>query len=127
MSNETSGNNGRGALVQLVAYGAEDLVLTANPEMSFYRRTYQRHVNFSIESINLSFTDIPGFGKTNYLTIRRNGDLLSKLYLELTLPYDPLLVGSYWNNRIGFNIINKVELYIGKKLIDSSSLKNIFN
>jgi hypothetical protein len=118
MSNETSGNNGRGALVQLAAYGAEDLVLTANPEMSFYRRTYQRYINFGIESINLLFTDIPGFGKTNYITIRRSGDLLSRLYLELTLPYDPLLVNSYWTNRIGFNIINKVEFYIGKKLID---------
>lgn len=118
MSNETSGSNGKGGLVQLVAYGAEDLVLTADPEISFFTNTYMRHVNFAIESINLLFTDIIGFGKTNYITIRRSGDLLSRLYLELTLPSDPLLTTSYWTNRIGFNIINKVELYIGKKLID---------
>ncbi len=118
MSNETSGNNGSGGLIQLAAYGAEDLVLTANSQMSFFKNNYRRHVNFSMESINLLFTDIPGFGKTNYITIRRSGDLLSKLYLELTLPSDPALVTSYWTNRIGFNIINKVEFYIGKKLID---------
>ena len=118
MSNETSGTNGRGALIQLVAYGAEDLVLTADPEISFFKNTYQRHVNFAIESINLLFTDIPGFGKTNYLTIRRNGDLLSRLYLELNLPYDAALNTSYWTNRIGFNIISSVEFNIGNNLID---------
>jgi hypothetical protein len=120
MSNDanTSSPSGRGGLIQLAAYGAEDLVLTADPEMSFFKNNYQRHVNFSMESINLLFTDIPGFGKTNYITIRRSGDLLSRLYLELTLPSDPLLTTSYWTNRIGFNIISKVEFNIGKKLID---------
>jgi hypothetical protein len=115
MSNETSGNNGRGGLVQLVAYGAEDLILTADPEISFFKNIYMKHVNFSIESINLLFSDSVGFGKTSNLTIKRNGDLLSRLYLELTLP---IKEGSTWTNRIGFNIITKVEFYIGRKLID---------
>ncbi len=117
MSNETSGTSGRGGLIQLAAYGSEDLILTADPEISFFSNTYMRYVNFSMESINLLFTDIPGFGKTNYITIRRSGDLLHKLYLELTLPSDPLLTNK-WTNRIGYNIIQKVEFYIGKKLID---------
>ena len=117
MSNETSGSGtgGKGGLIQLVAYGSEDLVLTADPEMSFFSNIYVKHVNFSMESINLLFTDIPGFGKTSFLTIKRNGDLLHKLYLELTLPTQ---AGSYWTNRIGFNIINRVEFYIGNKIID---------
>ena len=115
MSNETSGTGGRGGLVQLVAYGAEDLILTANPEISFFTNNYVKHVNFSMESINLLFTDIPGFGKTSSLTIKRNGDLLHRLYLELTLPTQ---ADSYWTNRIGFNIINRVEFTIGNKIID---------
>jgi hypothetical protein len=118
MSNETSGTGGtggRGGLIQLVAYGAEDLVLTANPEITFFTNTYMRHVNFSMESINLLFTDIPGFGKTSFITIKRSGDLLHRLYLELTLPTQ---AGSFWTNRVGFNIINRVELYIGNKIID---------
>ncbi len=115
MSNETSGNNGRGGLVQLVAYGAEDLILTSDPEITFFTNTYLKHVNFAIESINLSFTDNVGFGKTSNIIIKRNGDLLSRLYLELTLPTK---VGSTWTNRIGYNIITKVEFYIGRKLID---------
>ena len=117
MSNETSGSGtgGRGGLIQLVAYGAEDLILTADPEMSFFKNTYMKHVNFSMESINLLFTDIPGFGKTNFLTIKRSGDLLHRLYLELTLPTQ---AGSYWTNRIGFNIINRIEFNIGNKIID---------
>jgi hypothetical protein len=115
MSNETSGTGGRGGLIQLVAYGAEDLVLTANPEISFFNNIYMKHVNFSMESMNLLFTDIPGFGKTSFITIKRSGDLLHRLYLELILPTQ---AGSTWTNRIGFNIINRVEFYIGNKIID---------
>lgn len=115
MSNETSGSNGRGGLVQLVAYGAEDLVLTADPEITFFTNTYMKHVNFAIEAINLTFSDTVGFGKTSNITISRSGDLLSRLYLELNLP---IKTGSNWTNRIGFNLIKKVEFYIGKKLID---------
>ncbi len=115
MSNETSGSNGRGGLVQLVAYGAEDLILTADPEITFFTNTYMKHVNFSIEAINLTFSDTVGFNKISNITIKRNGDLLSRLYLELTLPVQ---AGSTWTNRIGFNIIKKIEFYIGRKIID---------
>ena len=109
---------GRGGLIQLVSFGAEDLILTADPQITFFKSTYKRHVDFAIESIQCFFTDIPGFNTTSNIILRRQGDLLSKLYLEVTLPYDINLTNTYWTNRIGFNLINRVELYIGKKLID---------
>jgi hypothetical protein len=109
---------GRGALVQLVSFGSEDLILTGEPQITFYKNLYKRHTDFAIESIPILFTDIPSFNTTNTIVIRRQGDLISKLYLELTLPYDINLVDSYWTNRVGFNLLNRIELYIGKKLID---------
>ena len=108
-----------GALVQLVAYGSEDISLTSNPEMSFFNSVYKRYTNFSMESIENLFTDKPKFGTMNTIKIKRYGDLVSDMYLELILPYDPCLVDSFWTNRIGFNLLKKVELYIGKKLIDT--------
>ncbi len=116
MNNSSGGQ--AGSLIQLVAFGAEDIVLMADPQITFFKNIYKRYTNFSMESIQLPFTDNPGFGNTSVVTILRAGDLVNKLYLELTLPYDEYLTDSYWTNRIGFNLINRVELYIGQKLID---------
>lgn len=114
----TEKTTGSGALVQLAAYGSEDLILTSDPNITYFKTTHKRHSNFSMESIELKFIDIPQFNGTNVITIRKNGDLVNKLYLELTLPYDSNLTDSYWTNRVGFNLLKKVELYIGKNLID---------
>ena len=113
--NKSSGGQ-TGSLIQLVAFGAEDIVLMSDPQITFFKNIYKRHTNFAMESIQLPFTDNPGFGNTSVVTITKLGDLVNKLYLELTLPYDENLTDSYWTNRIGFNLINRVELYIGKKL-----------
>ncbi len=108
----------KGALIQLVAFGAEDLPIKSYPEITFFKKIYKRHTQFSMESMQNNFIDIPQFGGTSVITIRRYADLLSKMYLEVTLPYDESLTDSYWTNRIGYNLINRVELYIGRKLID---------
>ena len=88
----------KGSLLQLVAFGAEDLVLTADPDITFFNTIYKRHSVFSIESIQLNFTDIPQFNSTSVILIKKNGDLLSRLYLEVSLPYDENLTDSYWTN-----------------------------
>lgn len=108
----------KGALIQLVSFGAEDLVLLADPQITFFKIVYKRHTNFAIESIQLNFTDTPQFNGSNVITIRRHADLVNRLYLDVTLPHDINLTDSFWTNRVGFNLINRVELYIGQKLID---------
>ena len=40
-----------GGLMQLVAYGAQDIYLTGNPQITFFKVVYRRHTNFSMESI----------------------------------------------------------------------------
>ncbi len=108
----------KGALTQLSAFGAEDIPLMGDPEITFFKKTYKRHTNFAMESYQNQFIDIPAFGGTSVITIVKYSDLLSRLYFEVTLPHDENLTDSYWTNRIGFNLIQRVELYIGKKLID---------
>ena len=51
-----------GTLVQLVAYGSEDITLTSDPEISFFNSVYKRYSNFSKESIENLFTDKPKLG-----------------------------------------------------------------
>ena len=102
----------------MAAYGAENLNIMQDPEMSCFNKVYSRHTNFSMESIEQTFVDTPQFNTTSVITIKKLGDLMSSMYLELTLPFDENLTSSYWTNRVGFNIIKKIELYIGKKLVD---------
>ena len=67
-----------GGLMQLVAYGAQDIYLTGNPQITFFKVVYRRHTNFSMESIQQTFS---GAGNNVVATISRNGDLVHKMYL----------------------------------------------
>ena len=71
-----------GGLMQLVAYGAQDIYLTGNPQITFFKVVYRRHTNFSMESIRQTFSGEAGFGNDVVSTISRNGDLVYRMYLE---------------------------------------------
>jgi hypothetical protein len=74
-----------GGLLQLVAYGAQDVYLTGNPQITFFKVVYRRHTNFSIESIQQTFNGNATLGQRVTCQISRNGDLVHKLYLQATL------------------------------------------
>ena len=56
-----------GGLLQLTSYGSQDLFLTGNPEITFFKVVYRRHTNFSIESRELLFDELVGFGRESSL------------------------------------------------------------
>ena len=64
-----------GGLMQLVAYGAQDVYLTGNPQITFWKVVYRRHTNFAIESIEQTFNGTVDFGRKVSCTVSRNGDL----------------------------------------------------
>ncbi len=106
-----------GALMQLVAYGAQDVYLTANPTITYWKAVYRRHTNFAIESMSQSLSGIVNFGNKAVCRISRNGDLMSRTYIQVTLP-DLSDYDTYYVNRVGFNLIKSVELRIGGQQID---------
>ena len=71
-----------GGLMQLVAYGAQDIYLTGNPQITFFKVVYRRHTNFSMESIKQVFDGNSDLGGRCTVTISRNGDLISRIYIE---------------------------------------------
>ena len=108
-----------GGLMQLVAYGAQDVYLTGNPQITFFKVVYRRHTNFSMESIEQTFNGTVDFGKKVSATISRNGDLVGPMYLQVTIP--AIAASSYnyiWNHYVGLNLINNVEIEIGGQRID---------
>ena len=101
-----------GGLMQLVAYGAQDIYLTGNPQITFFKVVYRRHTNFAIEAIEQVFTGNLNFGKKSTCTISRNGDLLANMYLEMDISVDKV------KDRLGHALIDYVELEIGGQSID---------
>jgi hypothetical protein len=109
-----------GGLMQLVAYGAQDIYLTGNPQITFFKVVYRRHTNFAVESIEQTFNGTPDFNKYVTATISRNGDLIQQMYLEVVLPVvsGTAATGNVWVYGVGNALIQKAEIEIGGQLID---------
>ena len=120
-----------GALLQIVAYGAQDVYLTSNPQITFWKVTYRRYTNFAIESIEQTFNGQADFGRRVQCTISRNGDLAYRTYLQVTLPEINQLMGvasvaagmgsgvyARWLDFPGEQLIAQVEVEIGGQRID---------
>ena len=112
-----------GGLMQLVAYGAQDIYLTGNPQITFFKVVYRRHTNFSMEAIQQTFDGTADFGGTVSATISRNGDLIGRMYLEHDASFektgtahDNLQVGHV--EHYGHSLIKVCEIEIGGQKID---------
>ena len=101
-----------GGLLQLVAYGAQDVYLTGNPQITFFKVVYRRHTNFALESIQQTFNGSVGYGQRVTATISRNGDLISRAYLVIKTT-DKKLVPYF-----GLKVIKYAEVEIGGQRID---------
>jgi hypothetical protein len=110
--------------MQLVAYGAQDVYLTGNPQITFWKVTYRRYTNFAIESIEQTFNGQADFGRRVQCTISRNGDLAYRTYLQVTLPEINQQMGTNntcyarWLDFPGEQLIAQVEVEIGGQRID---------
>jgi hypothetical protein len=116
-----------GGLMQLAAYGAQDLVLTGNPQITFFTAVYRRYTNFAIQNIKQYFNGNADFGQKFYCKIDTIGDLMYKTYLRINLPsLKPYAytddtgnqVKFYWVNSIGHAIIKNIEVEIGGVVVD---------
>ena len=102
--------------MQLVAYGAQDIYLTGNPQITFFKVVYRRHTNFSMEAIEQTMngtTDVSSDNQTATCTISRNGDLIHKVYVTT----DDFPSGAR-SDYEGSKLIKEVELEIGGQRID---------
>ena len=114
-----------GGLMQLVAYGAQDIYLTGNPQITFWKVVYRRCTNFAIESVEQTFMGNATPGSRATATISRNGDLVSNCVLEVSI------TARSGRNAAGdadintklqaggmYNLVESVEVEIGGQKID---------
>ena len=112
-----------GGLMQLVAYGAQDIYLTGNPQITFFKVVYRRHTNFSMESIEQTLNgSVSGNGSDLTATIARNGDLITNMHFDVDIPEMNTGVNpaTYlnWTDNTGHALFKEIELEIGGQQID---------
>ena len=98
----------------------QDIYLTGNPQITFFKVVYRRHTNFAIESIEQTFNGAADFGKKVTVTVSRNGDLITRVYLQVDLPKveaEPNTLCA-WTRNLGHIMIRQVEVEIGGQRID---------
>jgi len=108
-----------GGLMQLVAYGAQDVYLSGNPQITFFKVVYRRHTNFSVEPIPQTWNGSADFDRTVTCTINRNGDLITNMYLCVELATTAATTVPWgYVNRLGHALVQDVKVEIGGSKID---------
>jgi len=111
--------------MQLVAYGAQDIYLTGNPQITFFKVVYRRHTNFSMETISQTLDGNATIGTSqneSSCTISRNGDLIHKMYVVIPSANSENLI-------YGSEVVQSAELEIGGQRIDyhTKEWNNLWN
>ena len=102
--------------MQLVAYGAQDVYLTGNPQKTFFKNSkFRRYTNFACENIEVPFQSSINCNGINTINIPRNGDLIYKTYIKLKMEGD----NNNFAKDLGEKIIKKFQIFIGDQLISS--------
>lgn len=105
--------------MQLVAYGAQDVYLSGNPQITFFKVVYRRHTNFAVEPIPQTWNGSADFGRTVTCNINRNGDLITNMYLCVNLAATPVnSIAWGYVNRLGHALVQNVKIEIGGSKID---------
>lgn len=116
-----------GGLIQLVAYGVQDIFLTKDPQITYFKVVYRRHTNFSTEIIPQRFTTKPNFGSRTSSILPRSGDLIHKMYLVVDLPEIPTFIENNelskklkfaWVKHLGYYLIKSINIEIGGQVIN---------
>jgi hypothetical protein len=113
-----------GGLMQLAAKSAQDMYLTNNPQITLFKAVYHRHTNFARDIIEQSFNETISSNSqviNSIISKSDSLDLLSNLYLKVTLPGEDISSNvSYqnWTNNTGHAFIKTAEFFMGSSLIE---------
>ena len=121
-----------GGLIQIANYGSQDLTLTGNPQITYFKIVFRRYTNFGIKTIEIGFDNPINFGSISTITIPKYADLLSNITLKIKLPsFDLTDLNNHLisNNQILSESVNleKYYLYYDYLIQFINKLKNIVN
>ena len=131
-----------GGLMQLSAYGAQDVYLTGNPQITFFKMVYRKYTNFAMENIEKVMEGPSALSQSTNIQLKckigRNADLVSSICFLFDIPnifssyyQDPSFVSNLetttepiktnykfkWIKNLGTSIIQNVNISIGGQII----------
>jgi hypothetical protein len=113
-----------GGLLQLQAYGTENIYLSGNPQMTFFKMVYRRFTHFGIQPIEVNFESFDSLSFTTptriKLKIPRNADLMTKLFLNINTPNIYASPNKYfkWIKYLGAQMISSIRIIVGSSIIE---------
>jgi hypothetical protein len=79
-----------GGIIPLVAYGAQNTLLSGNPDFTYFYKNYKKYSHFSQENITIPLEGPNELAFTNPIKLRakiqRSADLVSDLYFTFRIP-----------------------------------------
>lgn len=107
-------------ILQLELYGAQDVYLTGNPQITFFKSVYKRYTKFAIESVQHNFNKVPTFGDKVSVKIPKTGDLIHNMEIQVTIPVIAASGNEQyrWLNWLGHILIDYITINIGPTEID---------
>ena len=128
----------KGSLIQLVSNGAKDIILTSEPNITYFKKVFRKYTNFGMDTLRLDFEGNLEFGETMLCNIDKIGDLVSKIYLEIDIPkvsipkdQDSTLLNTYTTNfnkftteLSNFKIYSDIQLDIYRKIFPLLDITN---
>ena len=79
-----------GGLLNLIAYGNQNVIIHGDPQKTFFKVTYAKHTNFGLQKFRIDYSGLRYLQPTTEtklsFKIPRYGDLLMDTYLVLNLP-----------------------------------------
>lgn len=109
-----------GGLIQIVAYGSQDLFLTGIPEITFFKYIYKRYTNFAEETIDLKVDGTCNFGEEITCTFPKNGDVIKNIFVKIDLPSVNL------TRTIDYDLIKKKEIDYNNSSINYNNLSKYY-
>ena len=133
-----------GGLLNIAAYGAENLILTGNPKKTFFNATYKKYTNFGLQRFRIDYENqrTLNFNSETEMVFKipRYAELLWDTYLVMNLPdiWSPL----YWNedvsgcqtpyefqwiSQLGAMMIHEIIVYSGSNILSRYSPEYLVN
>lgn len=127
-----------GGLLNLVAYGNQNVYLNGNPSKTFFKTTYKKYTNFGLQKFRIDFDGQRHLRTTESskftFRMKRYAELLMDTYLVVQLPtiwspiYPPQDCSSNWApyefkwiDNLGTQMIEEVEISVGGQTLNRYS------
>lgn len=127
-----------GGLLNLMAHGAENLIINGNPKTTYFKKVYKTHTNFGIQKFRVDYNGqrMLDLNKETELSFKipRYADLVNDMYLVINIPdiwsgvYEPsgdiihkIPYEFKWIEELGVQMINEINIMHGGLVLSKYS------